>query len=164
MIGTVGHEYQWHQDRMEEREAIRANFEQLIRALITERGVNLIAEEAGNREEVLAQLHQDEANTPAELAVLFEGMEAVDEPADTIAKLVADELLGGNYVDIRSPEAERMTIEQRDDAMADAIMEALGSATSLLVICGEDHRAGLCTRLAGRGLTAESRRFPERQE
>jgi uroporphyrinogen-III synthase len=48
--------------------------------------------------------------------------------------------------------------------MATKTIESLGSAKSVLVICGEKHRAGLAARLADHGLRVESRRFPERCE
>jgi hypothetical protein len=103
VIGTC-HEYQRHQDANADREKVRNDFEQVIRATVAERGISLIAEEAGNKEEVQAQLKADEAKTSA-FDVLFAGTKAADEPQDTIAKLVADELLGGNHIDIRPPEA-----------------------------------------------------------
>jgi len=158
VIGTC-HEYQRHQDKIKEREEIRAVFEQVIRRMVEEQGATLIAEEAGNKEEVLAQLRADEAATPSEFAVLFGGTEAVDEPQDTIAKLVADEI-GCKHVDIRPPHANEMTIEQCDAAMAEKTVEALGSATDVLVICGEVHREGLSKRLEGYGLHVKSQRFP----
>ena len=136
IIGTC-HEYQRHQDANAEREGIRREFEQLIRASIVGKSITLIAEEAGKNEEVHAQLRADEAKTPSDLAVLFNETKAVDDPPATIAKIVADEFLNRNHVDIRPPNADRMTIAQRDKAMATKTIESLGSAKNVLVICGE---------------------------
>lgn len=157
VIGT-SHEYQRHQDANAEREKIRNDFEQVIRATVAERGISLIAEEAGEKEEVQALLKADEAKTSA-FDVLFAETKAADEPQDTIAKLVADELLGGNHIDIRPPYAEKMTVAERDEAMAAKTIESLGSAKSVLVICGEKHSAGLTAHLANHQLLVESRLF-----
>jgi hypothetical protein len=101
VIGTC-HPYQRHQDKSAEREVIRTSFEKLIRTALNERGINLVAEEAGNNEAVHAQLKADEAKTVA-FSLLFAGTEAVDKPQDTIAKIVADEVLGGKHIAIRLP-------------------------------------------------------------
>jgi hypothetical protein len=169
VIGTC-HEYQRHQDRDEGREKVRADFQNLIRTNIAQRGIDLIAEEAGNDERVWAQLKADEAKTAA-FDSLFGGTKATDEPQNTIAKLVAHELLGDNcHIDIRPPgadplpdDANETLIAERDAAMATRTIEArhLASATSILVICGERHRKGLTKSLGNHGLHVESRRFPE---
>ena len=154
VIGTC-HEYQRHQDANAGRERVRNDFEQVIRAAIAERAISLIAEEAGKKDEVHARLKADEAKTSA-FDVLFADARVTDEPQDTIAKLVADELLGGNHIDVRPPNAEKMTVAERDKAMAAKTMESLGSATSVLVICGERHRAGVTAHLTNYGLRGES--------
>jgi pheromone shutdown protein TraB len=159
VIGAC-HEYQRHQDADAERERIRGDFENLIRAKIAEGGIGLIAEEAARDEQVHAQL-QDDAAKSHEFDGLFPAV--VSEPQETIAKLLADELLKGNYADIRPPNADKMTIPERDEAMATKTMKSLGSVKSVLVICGERHRAGLARHLVDRGLRlAESLRFPDR--
>jgi pheromone shutdown protein TraB len=161
IIGTC-HEYQRHQDADSGREKIRGDFENLIRAQVVERSVGLIVEEAAKNEEVQAQLNNDASKSPA-FNCLFPAVE--NESRETIAKLVADELLKGNHVDIRPPDAGRMTIAQRDEAMAIQTIKSLGSATSVIVICGEKHRAGLTRHLVDYGMRlAGSRRFPERCE
>jgi hypothetical protein len=162
VIGTC-HEYQRHQDANAGRERVRNDFEQVIRAAIAERAISLIAEEAGKKEEVHARLKADEAKTSA-FDVLFADARVTDEPQDTIAKLVADELLGGNHIDVRPPNAEKMTVAERDKAMAAKTMESLGSATSVLVICGERHRAGVTAHLTNYGLRGESQPFPDQCE
>jgi hypothetical protein len=166
VVGTC-HEYQRHQDNGPEREKIRADFEKLIRTTVDERGIDLITEEAGNDKEVHAQLKADEAKTAA-FNILFAETNAVHKPQPTIAKIVADEVLHGNHIDIRPPgatplekEADAKLIAERDTAMVAKIVDGLGQATRVLVICGERHRAGLTTHLKNRGWLAESRKFPE---
>jgi len=160
VIGTR-HEYQRHQDRMPDREEIRAKFEELLRRVIEERSISHIAEEAGDDTEVWEHLKRQEDATPPELAKLFGGTEVVDEPQSTIAKQIADEQPAHlTHVDIRPPHAEVMTIEERDEAMAANTMEILGIATNMLVICGERHRAGVGQRIKGQGFRVESFCFP----
>ncbi len=166
VIGT-SHAYQRHRDGCVEQERIRADFENLIRATLNERGVDLIAEEAGDKKEVHARLRADEARTPDAFAVLRD--EIVDDPPDTIAKLIADELLGGSYVDIRPPGADplpegtdKALIAERDEAMVARLMVSLGSSNSVLVICGEMHRVGFAQHLELHEFHAETRTFPER--
>jgi pheromone shutdown protein TraB len=155
IIGAC-HEYQRHQDADVEAERIRAEFENLIRAKIA--GIDLIVEEAGNNDEVQAQLKEDAAKS-SELDPLFPTL--VAEPQETIAKILAGELAECNYIDIRPPDADAMTIAQRDAAMATKTMKALGTAKSVLVICGEKHRVGLTRHLEDHGLRlADSLRFP----
>jgi pheromone shutdown protein TraB len=170
VIGTC-HEYQRHQDNSAEREKVRAELEKLIRTIVSEKGIDLIAEEAGNDDQVHAQLKADEAKTPEELKILFAETKAVDKPQPTIAKIVADEILNGNHVDIRpagadplAPDADANLISERDTVMAAKIVDGLGSArSSVLVICGGRHRAGLTTHLTERGWLAASRQFPEQR-
>jgi len=117
----------------------------------------LIVEEAGRTEEVQAQLKDDAAKS-SEFDPLFP---VVNEPQDTIAKLLADELVEVNYVDIRPPDANEMTMAQRDEVMAAKTMKSLGAAKSVLVICGEKHRSGMTQHLVNHGLQLiESLRFP----
>jgi pheromone shutdown protein TraB len=160
VIGTA-HEYQRHQDRVRENAIVRATFEELLRNIIADRKVDLIAEEAGDNQEVLKSLKADEAATAA-FGELFAELKVVDEPRDPIARIVANEL-GLMWVDIRSPGAAKMSVVQRDLVMTEKIMEALGSATSVLVICGEDHRVGMSRLLENQGLRVESRAFPDQQ-
>lgn len=119
VIGTW-HEYQRHQDEIESRRKVRAQFERFLRRIVAERGIDLIAEEAGDNEEVWERLKADEAKTPPELRPLFAGTEAGGGPQDTIAKRIADECPDcRRHVDIRPPREEEMTIEQCDKAMAE---------------------------------------------
>jgi pheromone shutdown protein TraB len=165
VIGT-SHAYQRHQDKCAEQEQIRADFEKLVRVALRERDVGLVAEEAGDKKEVHARLKADEARIPDAFAAFRD--EIVDEPPDTIAKLIADELLGGNYVDIRPPgaaplpaDADQASIAERDEAMATKLMASLGSSTSVLVICGARHRGGLVRQLQRQGFKAVPHTFPE---
>jgi len=161
IIGTF-HEYQRQQDSMPERERMRAEFEVLLHEVIEKRHISLIAEEAGDDTKAWEQLKQDEAMMPPAFAALFSGTEVGDKPQNTIAKKIADARIGDlTHVDIRPPHAKWMTIEERDKAMANKIMEVLGTATSILVVCGEIHRTGVEQRLKDQGLCAESFCFPE---
>jgi len=56
-----------------------------------------------------------------------------------------------------------MTIEEPNEAMATKIIEPLGTATSILVVYGERHRAGVEQRLKKRGIRAEPICFAESQ-
>jgi pheromone shutdown protein TraB len=168
VIGT-SHAYQRHQDRCVHQERIRADLEILIRAILHERGVDLIAEEAGDKKEVHVRLRTEEAKIPDAFAALRN--EIVDEPPDTIAKLMADELLGGNYIDIRPPgaaplpaDADAASITERDEAMAARLMASLGSSTSVLVICGARHLGGLVHHLERHGFRAAPQTFPQNLE
>lgn len=164
VIGS-SHEYQRHQDDDTERERIRTEFEELLRRTIAERNVDLIAEEAGDGEQVHGQLKADEANTSAFNALFPKN---ADEPSDTIAKLIADEALGAKYVDIRPPgtaplpaDADEVLIAERDEAMLARLMASLGSSNSVLVICGERHGGGLVRGLQGHGFRAAAQTFPK---
>jgi pheromone shutdown protein TraB len=160
VIGT-DHAIQRHQDTNTELEALRVEFEKLLRQLIKEREIDLIAEEAGDDTKMYELLRQDEEATPPELEILFEGSEIVDHPVSTIAKQIADERPGElRHVDIRAPNAEKLTITERDAAMAAKVREIAGDADSIVVIVGEDHRAGVVERLKGQGMTVESMSFP----
>jgi pheromone shutdown protein TraB len=159
VIGTR-HEFQRHQDQMADREKLRAEFEELLRVLIDERGISLIAEEAGDDRAVWEHLRQEE-EAVGQFAEAFGGRVG-DNPVATIAKQIAGERPADiTHIDIRAPNAEKMTIEQRDEAMAAKIMEVLGIAERALVIVGEDHRLGVVRRVKEKGPTVESLRFPD---
>ncbi len=115
VIGT-SHEYQRHQDKMEASEQIRATLEKRIREIISERTIDLIVEEAGNDKEVWIALKEQEKKDSEALGVLIEGTEIVSEPAQTIAKIVADECRV-THIDMRPPNAGKMTVLERDAAM-----------------------------------------------
>lgn len=161
LVIGMSHEYQRHQDINTKREAVRGQFERLLRQEIRGRGISLIAEEAGKKEEVWAALKADEEKTTA-FNALFGDTKAVDEPQDTIAELlVCREFPDRRHRDIRAPGADNMTREEQDCAMFRKVLTELGSATAVLVICGEDHRNGLCQRFMEHGFQVESRRFPK---
>jgi len=165
VIGTL-HEYQRRQDRSAEREKVRNGLDGLIHQAVCERRVDLIAEEAGDKESVHAQLKADEAKTAA-FDVLFAETMVVDKPQDTIARLIAD-ASDVRYVDIRplganplSEDADNATIAKRDEEMLAILLGPLASATSVLVICGKRHQDGLARHLERRGLRVERQTFPE---
>jgi hypothetical protein len=159
LLGT-DHKYQRRQDPSQENEQVRDQLQQFIQEAIRERNVDAIAEEAGNDQEVWEHLRAEEASMPDELKALFGGMEIVDTPPQTIARIVAD-AAHRPYADIRSPGAETMSIAERDEAMAQAAAERFGTARSVLVIVGEAHRLEVARILHERyGWTTESRSFP----
>lgn len=159
VIGTR-HELQRHQDSMPEREELRAEFEEHLRELIEQRKISLIAEEAGDDTEVWQHLKQED-EAAGEFAELFgEGSTTGDSPVPTIAKEIADEQADKlKHVDIRAKNADELTIEQRDEAMATRTVEVSGETDSILVIVGEAHRNGVAERLADQGFDVESESF-----
>jgi pheromone shutdown protein TraB len=160
VIGTQ-HEYQLRQDTIPGRKPTRDRFEQRLRGVIEEQDVELIAEEAGDDTAVWEHLKQED-EACREFAELFGGGKTVDAPVPTIAKQIADERPGDlEHVDIRAPNAAEMSIEQRDEAMAGKVMEVLGTADSIVVIVGEDHRAAVAQRLSENGLAVKSFHFPD---
>jgi len=76
------------------------------------------------------------------------------------AKTIAEDV-GCVHVDIRSPNAGKMTIAERDTAMVEHILKAAGAATSVLVIVGEEHRTGVSNILRETsGWGVQSEQFP----
>ncbi|MGA2481548.1 MAG: hypothetical protein ABSF92_00340 [Candidatus Acidiferrales bacterium] len=159
VIGTQ-HELQRHQDTAEDRKKVRVEFEGLLRRLIGERSITLVAEEAGDDRAVWELLKREE-DSLGEYVEAFGGGRTVDAPVSTIAKNIAnghsDQL---RHADIRVNADEMPLVEQRDEAMAAKIMEILGDAESVLVVVGEDHREGVVQRLRKQGLLVGSLRFP----
>lgn len=161
VLGTY-HEFQRHQDTSADRERVRADYKNLLRKMIEERKVKLVAEEASDDKAVWESLKKDE-----ELAAGFEGLfgefKTVDAPVPTIASGLAKEY-GAKHadvdVDIRAQEDNVESIAKRDAAMTEKISSARGDAESLLVIVGEAHRAGVSGRLKNAGWAVESLRFP----
>ena len=157
VMGT-DHAVQRHQDTMPERAVPRAAFERRLREAIVEGNVTLIAEEAGDDTEVWEHLRRDD-EVWANYAALFGGGRTVDSPVPTIARTIAnerpDEL---RYVDIRATNASEMSIAERDEAMVTRVIQVLGSAESVLVIVGEDHRNGVAEMLRSQGLAVQSLR------
>lgn len=108
VIGT-GHEYQRHQDKVDASERIRAALEKRIREIISDRKIDLIAEEAGDDKEVWTALKEQEKKDFEVLGALIEGTEIVGEPTQTIAKIVAVECRV-THIDIRPPNAGEMSV------------------------------------------------------
>jgi len=159
VIGTR-HEFQRHQDTAEARIKVRVNFEGLLRQLIKERSVTLVAEEAGDDHAVWEFLKAEE-EALGEFAEAFGGGRTVNSPVSTIAKNLADEHSGQvRHADVRMNADDLPLVEQRDEAMASKIIEILGTARSVLAVVGEDHREGVAQRLREQGLLVESFRFP----
>jgi hypothetical protein len=131
VIGTR-HEFQRHQDTMPDQEELRDEFEERLRQIIEEREITLIAEEAGDDTALWEYLKQED-EAVGEFAALFgKGSTTVDASAPTIAKEIADERPGElRHVDVRPPNANSLTIEQRDAAMATRTVEVSGRPTAL---------------------------------
>ena len=161
MIGTQ-HEFQRHQDTSPDRGRVRADLEKLLRRIIEERKVRLAAEEASDNKAVWKSLKKDE-----ELAAAFGGLfgdfKTVDGPVPTIANELAKEY-GAKHadvdVDVRAQEGDAESIAKRDAAMTEKILSILGDTESVLIIVGEEHRAGVWGRLKNAGWAVESFHFP----
>jgi hypothetical protein len=158
VIGTQ-HEIQRHQDTMPDREEARTEFDKRIRQIIKERKIDLVAEEAGDDTKVWKNLKRnDELAGKYVEAFGGAGSKAVDKPVPTIAKTIADEY-GVRHedvdVDVRANENDRKSIEKRDEAMTEKILDVLKNAERVLVIVGNDHRAGVGQRLKGKGMDVE---------
>src|SRR2546421_9389003 len=159
VIGTE-HPIQRHQDTSAERKCVRDEFDKRLRQIIKDRNIDLIAEEAGNDTEVWKHLTQDDERV-GEYAEAFGGFKTVAAPVPTIAKEIADEHPAElRHVDIRAPNAEKLSIEERDAAMAAKSKEILGDADNIIVIVGEDHRKGVAQRLKDEGMSVECLHFP----
>jgi len=159
IIGTR-HEFQRHQDTAEDREKVRLDFEKLLRDIVQERGVTLIAEEAGNDRAVWEVLKAEEEGL-GDFVDAFGGGRTVEQPVSTIAKNLSTELSSKvRHVDIRVDVRDFPQVDQRDEAMAAKVTEILGASKNVLVIVGESHRQGLAQRLAQGGFLVKSFRFP----
>lgn len=152
VVGSL-HELQRHQDTDPEREQRRKVYEETIRSLMDKRGVNLVAEEAGDDQAVWEKLKQEE-EALGKYAELFGGGKIVEAPVPTIAKIVADEV-GIEHVDIRTDADVLTTIEERDEAMVQKIAEIAKDGDSIMVIVGESHREGVAQRLKDKGFTVD---------
>jgi len=154
VVGTL-HELQRHQDTDPGLEQRRKEYEGALRSFIGKRGVNLIAEEAGDDHAVWESLKQQQDEL-GEYAKLFGGGKIVEAPVPTIAKIIADEKLQKTrHEDIRTDANVLTGIEQRDEAMVQKIVEISKDGDSVLVIVGESHREGVAQRLEDIGLTVE---------
>jgi len=141
LVLVLYHWIQRHQDDVAERSQVRQSFETGIRRLIEERGVQVLAEEAGNDDEVAEALQRDETAWAP-----WEGRGARRiEPIETIARTVTRALDGCHYADIRPP-----------GNMLNAILLNTVNAESVLVLCGEFHRCNISRALAGNGRTVEA--------
>jgi len=162
VLGTC-HEFQRHQDTSADRERVRADYENLLRKMIEERRVSLVAEEASDDKAVWESLKKDE-EFAAGFGGLFGAFKTVDSPVPTIASDVAKEY-GAKHadvdVDIRAREGDAESIAKRDAAMTEKILSARGDAESVLVIVGEAHRAGVVGQLKNAGWATQSFHFPD---
>jgi hypothetical protein len=163
VIGTR-HEYQRHQDTDPEREEIRAAFERRLRQAVKGTDATVIAEEAGDDTAVWNEVKSEEEGLGEfadKFAEAFGGGRTVAKPVPTIAKTIRDEQPEKlEYVDIRAPNAEKLSIAERDEAMASEILKLSKNANSIVTIVGEDHRAGVAKRLNDGGLSVACFRFP----
>ncbi|HYW38283.1 MAG TPA: hypothetical protein VE957_09235 [Terriglobales bacterium] len=159
VIGT-DHAFQRHQDFSKENRAVRNAFAESLQREVHEKGIDGIAEEAGDDREVWEHLRAQDAAIPEEWRALFSGTEVVDAPQPTIARSFA-EVAGITYADVRAIGADRMTVAERDEAMAQATAERFINRQSILIIVGEEHGGEMARILQEKyGWTTESRRFP----
>jgi hypothetical protein len=154
LVLGLDHWIQRQQDADAERNQARQSFERDIRGLIDERGVTLVAEEAGNDDEVAEGLQRQEN--------VWAGFENRGprriEPVETIARTITRPVNGCDYVDIRPagewPDPGRPEYER---AMLNRIRQNVGNANSVLVLCGEFHRQNIAAALLRHGWNVESR-------
>jgi|ERR1700722_3163558 len=165
VVGTH-HEFQRHQDKSAERERLRADFEKLLRKVIEEKKVRLVAEEASDDGAVWEFLTKED-ELAAGFGELFGDFKTVDAPIATIAKELAMEY-GAKHadvdVDVRAQEGDAESIAKRDAAITEKILSGRQDAESVLVIIGEEHRAGVSARLENAGWTVHSLHFPNEDE
>ena len=159
ILGT-GHEYQRHQDKVEASEKARTKFKYRIREIVSERQIELLAEEAGDDKAVWAALNEQQKSDFESFGRLFEGSDVVDEPVQTIAKAVAAEC-HVLYIDIRSPRSNEMKVSERDVAMCEKILGSLGSKSRVLVIVGGEHQTGVAKLLSEAGFKIDGETFPD---
>lgn len=163
VIGTF-HQYQRWQDKSAASVVIRARFAEYVRETIVEREIDLVAEEAGNDEDVWAALKMEDDRISPEFRPLFAETALVEGVQPTIARMEA-ERAGRRHVDIRDAGAGEMTIAQRDEAMAKRTVQAAGDAASVVVIVGEAHRVGVARILSQEfGWEIENALFPKAQD
>lgn len=161
VLGTR-HEFQRHQDTSAERKQVRVEFEKLLRKVIQEREVRLVAEEASDDNAVWHGLKKEE-ELAAGFGRLFGDFKTVDAPVPTIAKELTKEYVvryADVDVDVRAQEDDADSIAKRDAAITEKILSVRGDADSVLVIVGELHRAAVSRRLKNAGWTVESIHFP----
>jgi pheromone shutdown protein TraB len=160
ILGT-GHEYQRHQDRVESSEVVRTKLDKRIRDIISERKIELIAEEAGDDRDVWAALKEQQRKDFELVGALLEGTEIIDQPVQTIAKIAADDY-HLPHLDIRPSAASEMTVAERDVEMGKKIVGSLGSASRVLAIVGQDHQRGVAGVLSESGFDVDVEDFPDR--
>ena len=103
---------------------------------------------------------KQEEEALGKFAEAFGGGKIADAPVPTIAKQIADERSKElRHVDIRAPNAEDLSIEERDAAMAAKVKEILEDADSILMIVGEKHRAGVVQRLQAEDMSVDCMQF-----
>ena len=69
LVMDTSHQYQTHHDKVDASEQIRPTLEQHIREIISERNIELIAEEAGNEKEVWTALKGQGKRIPKSLVL-----------------------------------------------------------------------------------------------
>jgi hypothetical protein len=154
LVLGVDHWIQRQQDNDAGRDQARQRFERAIRGLIEDRGVTLVAEEAGSDDEVAEGLQREE-NVWAQ----FEnrGPRKIP-PVETIVRTITRGVNGCAYVDIRpAGEWPDPGMAEYEQAMLNGIRQNVGNATSILVLCGEFHRQNLSAALLRDRWNVESR-------
>jgi len=139
LVVGLDHWIQRHQDPCPERVAARAAFEHTVRTLVERDGIQLVAEEAGGAE-VVSHL-QDEENRWAP----YENRPPVTVALATIAQTAVAPIRSCRYVDIRPPGdwVHREPDNDYEQAMIARMLAEMGSARTILVLCGADHRWNL---------------------
>lgn len=151
LIVGLDHWIQRNQDDCPERVVVRRSFENGIRRLIERERIQLVAEEAGNDDEVAAKLQVEE-----DLWAPFENRAPRRiEPLETIARTIANETPGCRHIDIR-PAGDWVERDRYEQEMIDRTVAGICDARRVLLLCGEDHREGLSKSLVQRGWDVEA--------
>ena len=154
LVLGLRHEVQRHQNGVAEEDRARKSFGELIRHLIEERRVQVVAEEAGNDNEVAEDIQKGE-DVWAKL--VLEQPRRI-EVFETIARTVTRALDSCNYIDIRPPrDGPDSSTPEYEEAMLTSILQNVCLADSLLVLCGEDHRQSISEALSRNGWSVETR-------
>lgn len=137
----------------------RVQFEAALQALIQHEGVDLIAEEAGDDEEVALQLQREEDlwaqfnQKPPRCVV----------PQRTLARQAAERTGTCRHADIRPPSKDFPPGHGRkieyECSMLERTLQNVGPAKVTLVICGECHRGPLAQLYRSASLEVEDHDF-----
>lgn len=137
----------------------RVQFEAALQALIEHEGVDLIAEEAGDDEEVARELQRGEEHWAQFTAITPPRV----VPERTLARQVAERTGTCRHTDIRPPSGDfppgHGRQEEYERSMFERTLQNGGPAKVVLVICGGCHREPLAQLYRSASLEVEDHDF-----